>query len=216
MSPVKPATAKSYLGALRSFHIQAGIDMSGIDDSRIPLILRGGKRVYGEGEKAIRYPLTSDILLRLVNEIHNDEEGVNVKAAFCVAFAAFLRSGDITWDTWSPDSHLSHLSRKHVAFHPSSVTLSLPASKTDQFRAGTKSISHSPLFLPSVQLLHSEFYSIGAAVTADRNGISKHDIQILGRWKSDAVDVYIDERQKSEHIHKILLLNAQLLSPLIH
>jgi hypothetical protein len=54
----------------------------------------------------------------------------------------------------------------------------------------------------------------GAAVTADCNGISRHDIKRLGRWKSDAVDVYIDERQKPDHIQKILRLNAQLLSPL--
>jgi len=54
----------------------------------------------------------------------------------------------------------------------------------------------------------------GAAVTADRNGVSKHDIKLLGRWKSDAVDVYINERQKPEHIQKILRLNALLLSPI--
>jgi hypothetical protein len=56
----------------------------------------------------------------------------------------------------------------------------------------------------------------GAAVTADRNNISKHDIKILGRWKSSVVDIYIDERQKPEHIHKILRLNAQLLSSPLH
>jgi hypothetical protein len=54
----------------------------------------------------------------------------------------------------------------------------------------------------------------GAAVTADRNGISKQDIKLLGRWKSDAVDVYINEQQKPDHIRKILRLNAQLLSSL--
>jgi hypothetical protein len=54
----------------------------------------------------------------------------------------------------------------------------------------------------------------GAAVTADRNGISRQDIKLLGRWKSDAVNIYIDERQKPDHIQKILRLNAQLLSPL--
>ena len=53
-----------------------------------------------------------------------------------------------------------------------------------------------------------------ATVTADRNGISRHDIKLLGRWKNDAVDVYIDEHQKPDHIRKILHLNAQLLSPL--
>ena len=56
----------------------------------------------------------------------------------------------------------------------------------------------------------------GAAVTADRNGISKHDIKLLGRWKSDAVDVYINERQKPDHIQKILLLNSRLLSSTLH
>ena len=56
----------------------------------------------------------------------------------------------------------------------------------------------------------------GAAVTADRNGISKHDIKLLGRWKSDAVDIYINERKKPDHIQKILLLNSQLLSSTLH
>jgi len=54
----------------------------------------------------------------------------------------------------------------------------------------------------------------GAAVTADRNGVSKHDIKLLGRWKSDAVDIYINEPQKPERIQKILRLNALLLSPI--
>jgi len=54
----------------------------------------------------------------------------------------------------------------------------------------------------------------GATVTADCNGISRHDIKLLGRWKSDVVDAYIDEREKPDHIQKILHLNARLLSPL--
>jgi hypothetical protein len=38
----------------------------------------------------------------------------------------------------SPASHLAHLAWKHVVFHPSFVTLTFPASKTDQFRVGTE------------------------------------------------------------------------------
>src|SRR5579859_630268 len=56
----------------------------------------------------------------------------------------------------------------------------------------------------------------GAAVTADCNGISRHHIKLLGRWKSDAVDVYINERKQSEQMHRLLFLNDQLLSPIIH
>ena len=50
----------------------------------------------------------------------------------------------------------------------------------------------------------------GAAVTASLNGISKENIKLLGRWKSDAVDVYINELHESDLIHKLLSLNSQL------
>jgi hypothetical protein len=66
------------------------MSVTALKDPRLDLIIRGGKRIYGEGAKAIRYPITYDILLRMVNEIRDDEEGVNVKAALCVGFAAFL------------------------------------------------------------------------------------------------------------------------------
>ena len=241
------------------------MSVTALKDPRLDLIIRGGKRIYGEGAKAIRYPITYDILLRMVNEIRDDEEGVNVKAALCVGFAAFLRSGEFTWNTWSSDSHCFLLSRGHVAFHSSSVTLTLPSSKTDQFRVGAEIYlaysphsslcpvtalrslftrhpkpPQSPLFtrpfghsfskpflvLKMRELLLNAGISTmgysghslrkGAAVTADRNGISKHDIKLLGRWKSDAVDVYINECQKPDHIQKILRLNSQLLSSTLH
>ena len=201
----------------------------------------------------------------MLNEIKHDEEGVNVKTALCVGFAAFLRSGEFTWNSWSPDSHCFLLSRQHIAFHSTSVTLTLPASKTDQFRVGTEIYlaysphsslcpvtalrtlfirypkpPQSPLFTrPYGQSFSKPFLVLkmrelllnagistigysghslrkGAAFTADRNGIPKHDLKLLGRWKSDAVDIYINERQKPDHIQKILLLNSQLLSSPLH
>ena len=83
----------------------------------------------------------------MVREIIDNEEGVNVKAVFCVCFAAFLRCGEFTWDTWSPVSHRLHLSRKHVVFQPDgSVILTLPASKVDQFHVGVEIyLAQSPL-----------------------------------------------------------------------
>jgi hypothetical protein len=199
----------------------------------------------------------------MVAEINDDEEGLNVKAALCVGFAAFLRSGEFTWTTWTSASHRLHLSRKHVTFEPDgSVTLILPSSKTDPSHIGTTIyLARSPLsticpvrallmllsrypahpdaplfirpfrqpftksffvFAMQRSLLNAGISTVGysghslrkgAAVTADRNGVSRRNIQLLGRWKSDAVDIYIDEGRKSDQAQKMLHLNAKLFSP---
>ena len=263
MLTAKPATAKSYVTAIRSFHLENGFPITIFDDPRIDLVIKGGKRVYGEGVKKLRLPLTSSVLLRIVNEVRVDEEGINVKSALCVAFAAFLRSGEFTWDApWTGKSHESNLSRKHVVFHSNdSITLTLPASKTDPYRKGViiqLASSPSPLcpvtalnrlynlyprsptqplfarphgqpftkqfivtkirellLQAGVSTLGFSGHSIrkGAAVTAATNGISKDNIKLLGRWKSDAVDVYINELNQSDHIHKLLNLNSLLHTP---
>jgi hypothetical protein len=198
----------------------------------------------------------------MVCEIPDTEEGINIKAALCVGFAAFLRSGEFTWNTWSSASHRLQLSRKHVVFEADgSITLTLPSSKTDQFNVGTQiylarspvssicpvqalltlfsrfpAHPHAPLFIrPFHQLFTKPFFVFamqrllinagisvvgysghslrqGAAVTADRNSIPRPGIQLLGRWKSDAVDIYIDEGRKSEEAQKMLRLNGKLLS----
>jgi hypothetical protein len=57
---MKPALA--YLGALKSFHVETGMSVTAFRDPYLNLIIQGGKRIYGEGAKAKRYPITSDIL----------------------------------------------------------------------------------------------------------------------------------------------------------
>ena len=263
MLTAKPATAKSYVTAIRSFHIENGFPITIFSHPRIELVIRGGKRVYGEGVKKLRLPLTSSVLLRIVNEVRVDEEGINVKAALCVAFAAFLRSGEFTWDSpWIENSHESNLSRKHVGFNSNnSITLTLPVSKMDPYRTGVtiqlasspsplcpvaalkhlyRSFPRSPtrplfarpygqpftkqfivtkirelLLQAGISTLGFSGHSIrkGAAVTAVANGISKDNIKLLGRWKSDAVDIYINELDQSDHIHKLLHLNSLLHTP---
>src|SRR5205814_9878683 len=44
----------------------------------------------------------------------------------------------------------------------------------------------------------------GAAVSASARGISKDDIKLMGRWKSDAVLTYINETTISESNQKLL------------
>ena len=47
-------------------------------------------------------------------------------------------------------------------------------------------------------------------VTMIANDISKENIKLLDRWKSDAIDIYINELAEKDHISKLLQLNTQL------
>src|SRR5205814_4901997 len=97
---VKPAMAKAYISALRSIHQQNHYDTKAFDDPRIDLILRGAKCIYGEGERRTRLLLTSEILENIIQYLPRNLNGLNIKAALCVAFAGFLRTGEFTWDSW--------------------------------------------------------------------------------------------------------------------
>jgi len=239
---------------LRSAHIERSLDTSVFDAPVIKRVIRGAKRVYGEGVKKLRLPLTAPILHKVINEARDDFDSVNIKAALCVAFAGFLRSGEFTWDT--PNTALL---RRHATFNrDGSVTVTLPSSKTDPFKHGVAielaASPASPLCpVSALRRLYSRFprdpshplfsriigsfnrqYLIdrvkelllragisttgfsghslrkGAAVSAAANGISREEIKLLGRWKSDAVDVYINEVSASEHTQKLLQLNSKL------
>jgi len=50
----------------------------------------------------------------------------------------------------------------------------------------------------------------GAAVSAAANGMSCDEIKLLGRWKSDADDVYINEISHADRVQKLLQLNSKL------
>ncbi|KAI0820425.1 hypothetical protein BC628DRAFT_1276145, partial [Trametes gibbosa] len=81
---------------------------------------------------------------------------------------------------------------------PTHLILSLPASKTDPFRKG---VSILVAAAPDTRLtalgLDSSKYSghsfrRGAATSAAAVGYADHEIQLLGRWRSDAYKLYID------------------------
>ena len=116
--------------------------------------------MYREGAKRIRLPLTASILLRILPQLRATEQDINIKAALCVAFAAFLRCGEFTWDNWSNTHHLSFLARQHVKFNAdNSVTPTLPSSKMDPNQVGV-AIQLAPTYSPlgPVTAL-TEFYS---------------------------------------------------------
>ena len=64
---------------------------------------------------------------------------MTIYAAFCLAFAGFLRAGEFTYtahDWGDMEFHKWFLTRRSVRFHDDHVESTLPASKTDLFGQG--------------------------------------------------------------------------------
>ena len=77
-----------------------------------------------------------EILKAMLNNLHSTHDDLNLRAAFCLAFSAFLRISEFTWSQWDNQSFLLHISHGSVQFVPDGLLLQLPASKTDPFRKG--------------------------------------------------------------------------------
>jgi integrase len=250
---VKPATMKSYITGLRSLHVDMGLPTDGIfDHPRLQRIIHGARRFHGEAGTRERLPITRDVLLKILQCLprwRTDSAQANLYAAFCLAFAGFLRVGEFTWSNHTIDNPLEfarwHLTWRSVAIQADRLLLTLPTSKTDPFRHGvtlTIAPSSDPACpLAAIQNLlslrmadrHAEFdplqplfarpnnkpfsreyvvgclrlclthqgipghysghsFRRGAATSARLAGLSDHEIQLLGRWRSDAYKRYIE------------------------
>jgi hypothetical protein len=245
---------KSYITGLRSLHVDMGLPIDGIfDHPRLQRIVQGARRFYGEAGTRERLPITRDVLLKILHCLprwRTDPMQANLYAAFCLAFAGFLRVGEFTWSKgdYNPDYPLAfarrHLSWRSVDIRADRLLLTIPTSKTDPFRHGvTLTISPAsdaacplaaiqnlraltmagggqldllmPLFVRPNNLPFSRDYVVrclrlclthqgitghysghsfrrGAATSARLAGLTDHEIQLLGRWQSDAYKRYIE------------------------
>src|SRR5436190_6110209 len=129
-------TAKKYLSHLRSYHVDCGYSTNIFNDERLKCILRGASRMYGEKPKRERLEITKEILEAMLVHLHVTHDDLNIRAAFCLAFSAFLRISEFTWAKWDNQSFLLHLSRGSVQFVHDGILLHLPASKSDPSRKG--------------------------------------------------------------------------------
>ena len=99
LSPtLSQSTIRNYIKGLRHHHVEHRIDCTVFDENLVELTIRGGRRIYGDKPARERLPLTSNILLPIVHLLATDTslDATNLKAALCVGFAAFLRSGEFT------------------------------------------------------------------------------------------------------------------------
>ncbi|SPO29085.1 uncharacterized protein UTRI_06034 [Ustilago trichophora] len=141
-------TLKSNLSALKSSHIDLGLSTAAFADARLERVVRGFKRLVGAPLPVAKLPITLPLLRKLLRALHTvcplQHDRRMYRAAFCLAFACFLRAGELTWEAQGPNV----LTVAAVAFaHDfSHATVTLPASKTDPFRQG------ATLTAPAVKL----------------------------------------------------------------
>ncbi|SPO32026.1 uncharacterized protein UTRI_02583 [Ustilago trichophora] len=141
-------TLKSNLSALKSAHIDLGLSTAAFADERLERVVRGFKRLVGAPLPAAKLPITLPLLRKLVHALHkvcsSQHNRRMFRAAFCLAFACFLRAGELTWEAQGPNVlTVAAVSFAHDFSH---ATVTLPASKTDPFQQG------ATLTAPAVKL----------------------------------------------------------------
>jgi len=238
---VRHSTIKVYLSAVRSLHIEQGLPDPLLNCLQLQRVVRGIKRTQGCSSYQ-RLPITDEIMMVICRSLDLGlPDHCMFWAACTLAYFGFLRSAEFTVPNLASFSQAIHLEPKDVAVDsltsPSSMRITIKASKTDPFRKGccihiglgkypmcavqammtylsSRGNGPGPLFLLSDgqpltrtlltsqlrQILDaagipgnysSHSFRIGAATVAARNGIPDHLIQTLGRWKSNAYQLYI-------------------------
>ena len=144
---VKVKTLKLYLSGIKSYQLDLGIDCRAFLDPHVERTIQGIKRDYHESDRRTRTPLTSPYLLKLLNHLRSPTyNNVVLRAAFTLAFPAFLRVGEFTYkaadQALGPSFRNWFLTKASVSVlgDGTHMQLILPSSKTDPFRKGIKLI----------------------------------------------------------------------------
>lgn len=96
---LRAKSIKNYLSGVRSLHIDEGYkDLNVFSHPVLQQIFAGIKRKNGNPETRERFPITRDILLRLLKPLDRANQAqATLHASYCLAFAAFLRAGEFTY-----------------------------------------------------------------------------------------------------------------------
>lgn len=141
---IKYSSIKTYLAAVRHYHIRHGFQLNLHKMLRLQLVLRGIKRSQGDKIR-VRLPITIHHLqlFRMLLAIPNttNYESTMIWAAMTLAFFGFLRLGELTCN--SKFNSTIHLTQDNIAFSSGIgtgskefMTVYIKESKTDPFRVG--------------------------------------------------------------------------------
>lgn len=153
---LKPGSINTYLVGVRSAHVDAGLGNPLEGKLLLRRALRGVFRVHGTPRQP-RYPVTIDILRRICAANTGDPwEDRLFAAAATLGFYGFLRAGEFVIKARTYNASV-HPAVGDVAFHVKDTVagqalrgfeFTIKASKTDQFRVGSKIFIGVGLALP--------------------------------------------------------------------
>lgn len=141
---IKYPSIKTYLAAVRHYHIRRGFRLNMEKMLRLQLVLRGIKRCQGDHTR-IRMPITIHHLrlfhLLLAIPITANFDSIMLWAAMTLAFFGFLRLGELTCN--AKFNKTIHLTLDSISFSKpvgsdtsQFMTVHIKESKTDPFRLG--------------------------------------------------------------------------------
>ena len=96
------STVKSYLNHLWSYHIDYNYSTAAFVDEQIQWMLKGALRKYGTKPTRVRLEVTKEILHAMLSTFGPVHDDINLCAAFCTEFAAFLHIGKFHLDSMEP------------------------------------------------------------------------------------------------------------------
>ncbi|XP_070550288.1 uncharacterized protein [Ptychodera flava] len=171
---LKFTTIRVYLAAIIRLHTEMGFEDDVSNHIQLQRTMQGIHRSLGD-QKRTRLPITIDILVRLKEALRAhaslcDYDKLMLWSAFTMAFFGFLRVSEFT----APGSH--DFDKTWLTRHALTIHLRDLLS-----RAGIDNAHHFAT--------HS--FRSGAATTAADANLPAWLIKTLGRWRSDAYQVYI-------------------------
>jgi hypothetical protein len=253
---IKGETMETYLQGIRSYHVDRRWDVSIFTSPSVKRIIQGSYNLFGRW-KSPRYPITREALAAITEDYPLTKVNLNLRSCFLLAFVAFLRMGEVTYDSKHlANRHLfvqQRVTRSCIRFSPTGdhMQLTIPRSKTDKKNQGTTIIiaavasplcavkamielfakdpqpSDAPLFsfdgAPFTKdrlnhhlrqrlvarglstegiLLHS--FRKGAAQHAMDSGMREDQVQLLGRWTSEAFRKYFTTSRETYYATSFL------------
>lgn len=141
---VRHGTIKTYLSAVKHFHLQNNYDLQLHKFIRLHYLLRGIKRFQGDAlpkRKPIGINHLELFYKLLLPDSNTNIDNIMLWAAICLAFFGFLRISEFTGSSaFDPTVHLmaSDICFQQLANQVNEMQVNIKSSKTDPFRKGVQ------------------------------------------------------------------------------